>query len=181
MKKPSMSELLAILNKPALLIWANKQGLLGNKIGVIRRDSMSDGSKMHEQIDRLVKSGECMDNEEHQKSFELFCSDKEIIECEVNIETEYFVGRYDCLLRHQGKKYLVDYKRKAKRVYLENKLQLVGYSMAVECDKFAIVGIPQFSFLPFEVEDRSPYVEIIKALSTIYKFKNQIENERTIL
>jgi len=41
MKKPSVTELLRILDKPALLNWANKQGLLGIDISVKRKEWLS--------------------------------------------------------------------------------------------------------------------------------------------
>jgi len=177
MKKPSMSELLQLLDKPALLKWANKQGLAGINIGVRKRKDTSEGTSIHSKIERFIKHGEQF---EEQENFIKFISDKEILGIEQDIETEYFKGRYDLKIKWNEKIYMVDYKKSAKRVYLENKLQLVGYGLAENCNDYMIVSIPDFTVFPVEIANKEPYIEILKSLSNIYTQKQIIESYGTI-
>lgn len=175
MKKPSVTELIDLLNKPALISWANKQGLNGVDISKSRKEKMSRGSKMHESIESFFKDGEILENELHQFNLSNFASDKKMIGCEVDIETDYFKGRIDGIFERDGKILIVDYKASAKKVYFDNKLQLIAYSMAYPCDEFAIVSTPHFIEYKFEPEDREPYIKILKNLSEIYYAKAEID------
>ena len=168
MSKPSVTQLIKLLDKPALLSWANKQGLLGIDIQKKRQEVMSDGTTIHSQIEHYVKHKTPF---EHQAVFDVFMQGKTIINLETDIETEWFTGRYDAKLDWGGCPYLVDWKRKAKRIYFEHKLQLAAYGMAEPCERFAIVSVPSFQAMTFEIKDRRPYEEIIKALSIIHQQK----------
>jgi len=182
MKKPSISNLLKILDKPALLKWANKKGLEGVDISEYTKKAMSDGTAIHNQIQSYLEDGLAFNDMYMQHCFETFISDKEILGCEKEIETDYFVGRYDLKikLKSNNKTILVDFKSTTsganKKLYLENKLQLIAYGMAENCDGFAVVTLPDFSYIPFDITDRTPYEEIIKSLSNIYLLKKQIDN-----
>lgn len=175
MKKPSVSELLALLDKPALLNWANQQGLKGINIQKERSKWLKSGLSIHSQIEHYIKDRVPFLNIEDQERFLNFIKDKEIISFETKIETEWFQGRYDIKLKWNDKVYIMDFKSNQKAIYLENKLQLIAYSMAENCDSFAIVGVPNFNIVEVEIQDREPYIEIIKSLSNIYKYKKQIE------
>ncbi len=164
-KKPSISELLQLLDKPALLYWANKQGLAGIDIKEQKKVDKAIGTDIHSKIERFVKHGEQF---EEQEAFIKFISGKEILGMEQDIETDFFTGRYDLKMKSDGLIYMVDYKKNHKAIYLENRLQLIAYSMAEPCDKFAIVSAPDFTVMPVDMPDREPYQEIIKALSHIY-------------
>jgi hypothetical protein len=173
--KPSVSQLLDLLNKPALINWANKKGLEGIDISKERKGKMQRGSDLHKQIENYVLHGELMEVESHQIGLSEFLKDKKVIDVEKRIETEWFTGILDAAISYKGKTYLIDYKSKAKRVYFDNKLQLVAYSMAYPCDNFAIVSIPNFQFFEVEIRDRFAYEKILKNLSEIYMLKNSIE------
>lgn len=175
MKKPSVSQLLSLLDKPALLYWANKQGLQGIDITKERKNWLRAGTSIHSQIEKFIKDKIPFLNELDQESFLKFIEDKEIIDFEKNIETEWFQGRYDLKVKWNDKIYLMDFKNNAKDVYFENKLQLIAYSMAEECDCFAIVNVPSFEIMEVNINDRTPYFEILKSLSNIYNCKKQIE------
>ena len=175
MKKPSISQLLALLDKPALLNWANKQGLQGIDISKERSKWLNAGTSIHNQVEKFVNNGTPFLNKVDQDNFSRFISDKEIIDLEKNIETEWFIGRYDFKVEFNGKILLIDFKNNAKNVYLENKLQLVAYSMAEKCDLLAIVSVPAFTQFDVIIEDRKPYEDILKSLSNIYYCKKQIE------
>lgn len=175
MNKPSVTQLIDLLNKPALISWANKQGLDGIDISESRKGKMKRGSNLHKEIENFCLHGECMTVESHQYGLIEFLKDKEILDIEKKIETEWFIGILDCALMYKGKKYIIDYKSKAKRVYFDNKLQLVAYSMAYECDNFAIVSVPNFQFFEVEIKNRMPYEKILKNLSEIYQLKKEYD------
>jgi len=184
MKKPSITELIKLLDKPALLNWANKQGLEGIDISKEKKTWLSKGVSTHAEIAAFVKDGTPFTNEDTQKNFQKFICDKQVLGYEHDIETEYFVGRYDMKLKWDDEIVMVDFKKSdkgvMKKIYLEHKLQLVGYSMAEQCDKFAIVTTPDFSVIKFKIENRTPYEEIIKSLSNIYTQKQKIETHGII-
>lgn len=169
MKKPSITELLDILAKPALIGWANKLGLKGIEVNGYMKGKRNRGTSMHSQIEHA-----CFDEEKDAERYMDFMHDKQVIFTEQNIETDWFVGRYDAMMLISGEKYVVDYKKGYKgKIYLENKLQLIAYTMAVPA-KMAVIGVPLFTVHEFEPADRKPYEEIIKRLSEIYQFKQEI-------
>lgn len=167
-KKPSVTELLKLLDKPALISWANKKGLEGIDISKKKLEWLSNGTDIHYQIEQFIRNQEPFNNKEDEDKFIAFISDKKILGYETFLETDWFTGRYDLLVEWNNKKYLVDFKRKHKRVYLEDKLQLVGYSLAIPCDAFCIVSVPDFTVMNIKIDNREPYVEILKSLSNIY-------------
>ena len=122
-KKPSISELLDLLAKPALIGWANKQGLLGIKVGPHRSKVMKDGSSLQRQIDDHCNGVvDAFKDASDQKAFERFLEGKEIIATEQKIETEWFTGRYDAKISFTGEHHIIDYKSgSSNRVYLEQK------------------------------------------------------------
>lgn len=170
MRKPSVTELLDILAKPALLEWANKQGLAGRSMRDIRDAAKASGLSMHEQIE----TGQFSDPvfaEQHAR----FMRDKEVIDREQRIETEWFTGRYDARLRHKGLTYLVDYKKSDRRVvYFEHKLQLGAYAMAIEADRLGVVCLPDCALVEVDV-DRKACAEMMIALARIYALRKEIE------
>lgn len=180
MNKTSISELLNILNKPALIGWANRMGLSGIDINSSNRKSMNEGTNYHNQIQAYIQNNIEFKDPVLGKNFIEFVSDKEILSCEVNVETDYFVGRYDFKFKFKesGKVIIVDFKTSDegvnKKLYLENKLQLVAYGMAENCDGFAVVTLPDFSYIPLNIQDRTPYEGIIKSLSNIYSLKKSL-------
>ena len=176
MKKPSITELLKLLDKPALLNWANRQGLLGIDIKEYSKKVMQHGISMHKQIEEFQKYGKPFLDEEMGLRYLDFMRDKEFVGCEIKLENDYFVGRCDFVFKKNEKVFVIDFKRNQRGLYLENKLQLVAYGMCIDCDNFAIVSIPDFSFIEVKIKDRQPFIEIIKSLSSIYKNKIIIEN-----
>lgn len=177
MIKPSVTELLKLLDKPKLLKWANQQGLKGIDIEKERPKWLNAGSSIHSQIENYIRKGDPFISEIDQSYFKCFLADKEILGLECKIETEWFTGRYDIKVKWNDKVYIMDFKNKSKGIYFENKLQLIAYAMAEPCDCFAIVSVPRFDVMNFKVENREPYQEILKCLSKIYTLKSEL-NER---
>lgn len=173
--KPSVTDLLKLLDKPALLNWANKKGLEGIDISKERSKWLNAGVSIHSQIESYIRNGEPFISEANQAAFNTFIFDKEILGLECRIETEWFTGRYDIKVKWNDKTYIMDFKNKSKKIYFENKLQLIAYSMAEPCDSFAIVSVPAFTVMNFNVQNREPYEEIMKCLSKIYNLKSEID------
>jgi hypothetical protein len=167
-KKPSVTQLLSLLDKPALLNWANQQGLKGIDIKKERSKWLSSGSSIHKQIEMFIRNGDPFIRNEDQINFKKFIADKEIQGLECKIETDYFVGQYDIKVKWNDKIYIMDFKNNSKGIYFENQLQLIGYGMAEKCDCFAVISVPEFIIMNFKVEDRKPYEDILKSLSNIY-------------
>lgn len=173
--KPSVTQLLDLLAKPALIEWANKLGLQGIDVREKRRKSLASGTSMHEQIEKVCNGTGDFEREIDRQSFDAFMCGKQIISTEKEIETEWFVGRYDAKLTSDGLEYIVDYKRGFKgRVYLEHKLQLIAYTMA-EPALIALVPIPQFHLIPIEIADRRPYEQMLKTLAQLWRLKKEID------
>ena len=159
------------MDKPALLKWANKQGLQGIDISIDRDKYLRAGTSIHSQIENFHINKTPFQNIDHENNYKRFISGKIILDMETEIETEWFTGRYDMRYKHGETVYLVDFKNNSKGVYFENKLQLVAYSMACECDRIAVISVPEFVTYHIVIEDRKPYEEIIKALSIIHQNK----------
>lgn len=176
MKKPSVSQLIGLLDKPALLNWANKQGLLGVDINVSRKKAMAEGSSLHRQIEQFYKGTGSFEDDSHRDRFIEFRRDNEILDMEFNIETPYFVGRVDCLLMRDGYKVIADFKKGTSNVvYFEQKLQLVAYGMATGIENFALINVPDFIYRPVILKDINKYEDILKSLSNIWSLKEELK------
>lgn len=176
MKKPSVTQLLDLLAKPALISWANKLGLQGIDIKEKRKKSLAKGTSMHSQIERTCKGEQGFEREIDAMSFAAFLEGKQVVSMEQEIETEWFQGRYDAAIICDDEYYIVDYKSGFKgKIYLEHKLQLVAYTMAIPAS-MAIVPIPQFQLVPVEIINREPYEQMLIQLSKLWQLKKEIEN-----
>ena len=172
--KPSVSNLIQLLDKPALLKWANKIGLQGINIDDYRKESRSNGSSIHKQIELFIKHKTPFLELVNQKECERYFENKSILDIEKNIETDYFIGRFDIKIEYKSKQFICDFKSNQKGIYLENKLQLVAYRMAEPCDGIGIISVPDFTFIPVNITNYLPYENILISLSTIYNLKKQI-------
>jgi len=177
-KKPSVTQLIKLLDKPALLGWANKQGLKGIDIAEKRKEWLSYGSSLHNQIYEYIKTGTKLTSYDAQINLEKFFSGINIISAECKVENEYFTGIYDLMYEKNGKIYLSDYKSNAKKIYFEHKLQIAAYSMCVDVDCYSIISIPNFTEMSFKLNDKENYIEILKSLSNIYKQKTIINESK---
>jgi ATP-dependent exoDNAse (exonuclease V) beta subunit len=110
MKKPSVTQLLDLLAKPALIGWANKQGLAGIDIEISRKKTLEAGTSIHSQIENYCKGEGDFINDIDRTRFCYFKRDKKLLCVEKEIETEWFIGRYDVKFEHNGKHVIVDYK-----------------------------------------------------------------------
>lgn len=173
-KPPSVTQLLSLLDKPALLKWANKIGLEGVTLDEHYKKSKAAGISYHTQVEDMIKHGKEIEDEVLRKNYAYFFSGSEIVESEKVVLCEHWQGRFDIKFKRNGVTYLCDFKSNAKGVYLENKLQLVAYSEIEKVDEIGIISLPDFTFHQVRIKDRKPYTGILRALSHIYKCKNDL-------
>lgn len=174
MKKPSITELTGLLDKPALLKWANKIGLQGINIDDYKKQSTSNGTNLHKQIENYLLNGFKLDDEKiHEKCVKFFL-DKNIISVEKWCENEYFLGRLDIKFEYNGETYIADFKTNCKGIYLEHKLQLSAYRMIEKSEKVAIISIPEFILIPIMDCDFNKCEQIMINLANIYNLKNEM-------
>lgn len=173
--KPSVTKLIDLLDKPALLRWANKLGLDGVKLDDYRSKEKEQGSNTHESIENYLKFKILPDDKVLSDRIELFFIDKEVLEIEKSIETEFFIGRFDVKLKWKDFVFICDFKN-SDRVYLETKLQLSAYKMAESCDHVAVINTDTFMIRP--VDTNEIHIEFIKTLSKLYDLKYRLENSK---
>ena len=165
-----------MLDKPALMRWANKIGLEGVKLDDYKSKSKEKGTDTHEAIENYLKFNLLPDDELLSNRMQNFFRDKEILEVEKTIETEHFIGRFDIKLKWKDIVFICDFKANGK-VYFETKLQLAAYRMAEPCDHLAVIHTPDFLIRPVDV-DRTNYEEFLINLSRLFILKNRIENSK---
>ena len=174
MKKPSVSDLIGLLDKPGLMFWANKIGLKGESLAAYKTKLRSKGTSLHSIVENFAVDGELLTDEQLNEKMINFFSDKEIIDSEQSFETEYYTGRYDVRLKWKGLTYKCDYKSSSK-IYLENKIQLAAYKLAFpDDDSLAVIHLKDFVISPVNL-DMSLYEELLIALSKVYELKYKLE------
>jgi hypothetical protein len=164
----SVSKLIEVLNKPALLHWSNKIGLQGISLKDYRKKSTSKGTSKHNQIENYLLNGVIF---EESYKLDNLLKDYNILGVEKSIDNGHINGRYDLLLEKDGKKIVVDFKSNGK-IYLNHKLQLSTYKEILEADKIGIINFNDWRLDILEIDTYS-YYEIMFNLYEIY---NKIEN-----
>lgn len=164
-----------MLDKPALLKWANKIGLEGIKLDDYRSKSKQSGTSLHEQIEQYLKFKILPDDKELSNRIVMFFSDKEIISVEESFECEYYTGRFDVKLRWKDFVFICDFKSNS-GVYFETKLQLAAYKMVCECDHVAVIHLPELLIRPVSIYPE--YYKFITCLSELYTLKQKIEQSK---
>lgn len=171
MNKPTVSQLIGLLDKPALLKWANKIGLEGTKLEDYHKKSTGGGVSIHKQIENDYKHGIKFEN----PAFQAFKSRYEFVQSEVVIECDHYKGRADILLKRNGLLWLFDFKPK-NDLWFDQKLQLIAYRRVLKCDKIGIVDETYFTENIVDVtpEQELQYIKIISALTVIWNAKQMI-------
>lgn len=168
-------EMIDQLDKPALLKWANKIGLQGINLDDYRAKAKEEGTDIHLAVENFLKFKLMSDNEDLNQRMIKFFSDKEILEVEGVIETDFYQGRFDLKLRWQGMVFICDLKSNSK-VYFETKIQLAAYKLGShDCDHVAVIHLPELLIRPVSL-DLQKYSQLLNNLSDIYDLRNQLEN-----
>lgn len=168
-RKPYVTQLISLLDKPALLGWANRIGLEGVSIDAFRAKALDKGKTFHEQIHRRLTDGTPFPELDDNVNFDLFMAGKRVLSVEKVIETEWFLGRLDLAVEVEGSSVICDFKPGSK-IYFEQVLQLVAYRMA-EGGAIAIVETPTFKMKRVSIPDFEPFEKLLKALAEIYREK----------
>ncbi len=169
--KPTVSQLIDLLNKPALLKWANKIGLEGIPLDQYRKKYAGDGDNIHKQIENDFKHGITFSI----ANFQAFKSRYEFVESEPVIEDDLYKGRADVILRRNGVKFLFDFKS-SNAIYFEQKLQAIAYKRVLDVQKVGIVNTTYFTESIIEVTpaEEIEYGRIINALVAIWHAKKTL-------
>jgi hypothetical protein len=172
MTKPTVTQILKLIDKPALVKWANKLGLEGTSLDSFYEKKREEGISLHAQIERYAKSGVRMKDPAHQERIEKFFQTRRVVATEREIETEWFTGRTDVVFYQDDDQYVGDFKS-SDGLYFENKLQLAAYQLAYPKAKICVIHIPLFVVETIK-EDLRPYQDIVKLLSKVWQIKEGI-------
>lgn len=173
--KPSVTKLIELLDKPALVKWANKIGLEGIRIDDYRSKYKDSGSSKHEHVEQYLKYKILPEDEGFKNQIIKFFSDKEVISIEESFECEKYVGRFDIKLRWKGFVFICDFKSNSS-VYFETKLQLAAYKKACSCDHVAVIHLDGFILRPVDIYNE--HYRIIDSLADIFEYKSRLENQK---
>lgn len=172
MKKPSVTELIKLLDVPALINWANRIGLEGISLKDYRKKSGNEGKAVHKAIENDFKHGIKYENEK----FQLFKSKYEVVQVEPQIECEHYTGRADVLLKDKFDiTFLLDFKN-ADTIYFEQIIQLVAYKRILKPDRIGIVNSTSFNETVIDLTEfqEKQYTNILSALVLIYNSKQRL-------
>lgn len=166
----SVTKLIDLLDKPALLGWANKLGLKGVSLNDYSKNVKLDGTNKHNDIEEYLKNGVYFDGCE---KLEYNLSEYEVLGIEETIDNGKIIGRIDIVLKKNGLIYVCDFKRN-KRIYLKTKLQLSTYKEMLNADKICFINTESFEVEEIKI-DTSKYYEIVKRLYQIYILINDLK------
>jgi ATP-dependent exoDNAse (exonuclease V) beta subunit len=167
-----VTRLIALLDKPALLKWANRIGLQGIDLERYQSESKSKGNTAHNEVERYFKHGELFSGvEKLQASLIGF----KVIGCEVNINNGFICGRIDLVLHKNNELYICDFKS-SKCIYLSTKLQLATYKHLYKGHKICYINLDTYELVEIKIQT-APYFEVVKRLYQIHELLTNL-NER---
>jgi hypothetical protein len=161
----AVTKLIDLLDKPAIVGWANKLGLNGVDLKNYYKEVQNDGNKNHNEIELYLKDGIKFTG---YQLLEDKLKDFEVIGVEETIKNDFLIGRIDLILKHKKSNliYVCDFKRN-KNIYLKTKLQLSCYKEMLEADKIAYINTDTFDIVEINIIT-SKYYEIVKRLYQIH-------------
>jgi len=168
----ALTKLLKILDKPALLKWANKIGLQGVSLDDYMNKSSKKGISIHNDIENYLINNVKF---EYSDKIDKCLNGYNIIAIEKSFDNGYISCRADMLLEKEGKKIVVDFKSNNK-IYLQQKLQLSTYKEMLLYDEIAIINFDKWQ-LEFININTKQYFEIVKNLYKINSLLTQL-NEK---
>lgn len=174
MKKPHVTGLIDLLNKPALLKWANRLGLDGQDIDEYKSKIFKHGINKHKEVEDYFMGGILPEDPSRQEMIMSAFDGIDVIGMEESFEAEKYIGRVDIRFTKGGSKYIGDFKSKFKRAYMEHYLQLIAYKMHFGADKICIIDLRDFKIHELDLKDELIYQSIIENLINIYNLKQQL-------
>jgi len=168
----AVTRLIGMLDKPALLKWANKIGLQGIDLEFYQSESKTKGTTAHDQVERYFKHGEPFSGVE---KLEKSLAGYDVIGCEVNINNGFLFGRIDLILKKGTELYICDFKS-SKGIYLSTKLQLATYKHLYNGHKICYINLDTFELVEIKI-NTLPYYTVVKRLYQIHELLANL-NER---
>ena len=168
----SVTRLIEILNKPALVYWANGLGLKGVSLNEYYKEVKSDGNKKHNKVEDYFKNGIKF------KGWEVLATNLKgykVLGVEESIKNDFLSARTDLILEKDGEKYVVDLKRN-KKIYLGTKLQLSAYKNLFNANHVCYMNFESYELVLLDI-DTDKYYEILKRLYQVNKLLNDL-NEK---
>ncbi len=197
-KVPGVTTVIGILNKPALVIWANRLGLQGIDSSKYRDEMADIGTLAHQMIVDYFNEVETDTSEYSQKQIELAGNSLlsfhnwgkghkiNVLMAERQlISTEYgFGGTIDCFCELDGQRTLLDFKT-GKAIYPEMFYQLAAYEKLLaeareQFDVSRILRIGRDEGEGFEerlVGNLDKHFELFKHCLRIYQLQRAIKKE----
>ncbi len=204
-KIPSVTTVLGIINKPALVPWANKLGLQGINSSNYVSETAIIGTATHELIELYIKNKpmnfedfKC--NKEqfkqaqigfekfkewllYQDSFELIASEKKLVSNKYN-----YGGTIDCITKLNGIVTLIDFKTSAS-IYSEHKFQVSAYKELATENNYNIgqvvilrVGRDNqenyFEYVPLSKKQLQQGFKVFRAALKLYVENKKFEREK---
>jgi len=134
---PSATTVLKMLNKPALIHWANYLGFKRQSVDKVLNESAEIGTDFHDMVSKYTM-GEPIDGEHYNDAiylFKVFQKWSEEVEfkpvfSEESLVTEKFGGTIDALCYIEGKLTVLDFKT-SKNIYPSMFLQLAAYGILI--------------------------------------------------
>jgi hypothetical protein len=194
---PSVTAILGLLNKPALVKWANNLGLQGIDSNKYVDEAAKIGSLVHDRIDKYLTGGEVDLNDyspnqvsQSNIGFAKFMewyekNDVEVIATEEQLTSEVheYGGTLDCYANVNGVPTLLDFKT-GKAIYEEYFVQLIAYvNMLMEqgrqVEQVVLLRIGRsedegFETRTIQVDSLWKHWDIFLALLKVYKLKKEI-------
>lgn len=186
---PSVTEILNLIPKPYLILWANKIGLKGEDYREISNIYTTIGTAVHNAIEDVLLERpirqltgifqEAIDMAETSfNNFIDWYNDQESIEV-VFIEKELickdYAGTADALLKVNGENILIDFKT-SNRISVDYPIQLAAYYNLIDerIDKLAVLRLSKMSnkyeFKIYSLDEiRNVYLPIFLKALELYK------------
>lgn len=170
----AVTKLIDLLDKPALVGWANSLGLKGINLKDYYKTTQNEGNKNHNEIELYLKEGVKF------KGYELLehsLKEYEVLGVEENVNNNFLNGRIDLVLKNKKNNliYVCDFKRN-KNIYLKTKLQLSCYKHMLEADKIAYINTDSFEIIEINI-NTNKYYEIVKRLYQIHLLLNELKEK----
>jgi len=168
----SVTKIIDLLNKPAIVGWANKIGLKGISLDDYRMKLSKEGIKNHNDIENYLLNGVDFPKKE---ALIRSISGFNVLGVEKTVSNGFLIGRVDLILSKNNETYIVDFKR-GNSIYLNTKLQLSAYKHMINADKICYLNTHDFVLKVIDI-DTNKYYDIVKRLYQVQELLDNL-NER---
>lgn len=192
---PSVTTILKLLNKPALVYWANYLGFKRRNVDDELNEKAEIGTQVHKIIDAylnnemyifaqsryinktmIVSFLNTFINWKKENNFDLIFTEKSFV-------NNKYAGTVDCYGVLNGKKTIIDFKT-SKDFYLGMFLQLAAYTTLLEENEYEVeqVGIlivrqDKYKIKLISREELEEYVKVFKFLSELFHKMYDLSND----